>query len=195
MAITETRKVKKTTEEYYTVIEDPTAHEAVFNFSDSHFETVDSDRDRAHELEMKRKVRRLTRRRVFETVISVGLIVLVGVFVWLLIFPQMELSEMSRDNSDLKDEISVLRKNILDSEEDLNGITDMDTIRAQALALGMQDPNANQVVNIPMPNVDKIETVTVYDEYGISADAYNRSVTDLEDYYIGNSSQSDIIEP
>lgn len=195
MAITQTRKITKTTEEYYTVIEDPAAHEVVLNFSDSHFDTEDSERDRAHELEMKKKIRKLTRRRAFETVISVGLIVLVGVFVWLLIFPQMELSEMSRDNSDLKDEISTLRKEILDSEEDLNGITDMDSIRAQALALGMQDPNANQVVTIPMPNVDKLETVTVYDEYGISTNAYNNAVSDLEQYYMGNPAQSDIIEP
>ena len=191
MAITES---KVNTGAFYTVIEDPTAHDAVSYFSDSHLEE-DSERDLAYEREMKKKVRRLTRRRVFETVISVGLIILVGVFVMLLIFPQMELSEMSRDNSDLKDEISALRKSILDSEEDLNGITDMDSIRAQALALGMQDPNANQVVTIPMPSGDKLETVIIYDENGVSTDAYDHAVTGLQEYYRDNPTQSDIIEP
>ena len=191
MTITET---KVNTGSFYTVIEDPTANEAVSYFSDSHLEE-DSERDLAYEREMKKKVRRLTRRRAFETFIYVGLIVLVGVFVMLLIYPQMELSEMSRDNSDLKDEISTLRKSILDSEEDLNGITDMDTIRAQALALGMQDPNANQVVTIPMPSGDKLETVIVYDENGVSTDAYDHAVTGLQEYYLGNPTQSDIIEP
>ena len=71
----------------------------------------------------------------------------------------------------------------------------MDTIRAQALALGMQDPNANQVVTIPMPSGDKLETVIVYDENGVSTDAYDHAVTGLQEYYLGNPTQSDIIEP
>lgn len=171
---------------YYTVVEDPTAQEAVLNLSDHHFDTT-ADEDAQLESKLARKkIRKATRHRLFETIVCAGLIILVGCFVLLLIFPQMELSEMARDNSDLKDEISVLRKNILDSEEDVNGITDMDTIRAQALALGMQDPNANQVVTIPMPNGDKVTTVVIYDEYGISEDAYDRAVTNLEDYYMGN---------
>lgn len=171
---------------FYTVVEDPAATEAVLNLSDHHFDTS-ADEDAQLESRLaKKKIRKATRHRFFEATMCIGLIILVGFFVLLLIFPQMELSEMARDNSDLKDEISVLRKNILDSEEDVNGITDMDTIRAQALALGMQDPNANQVVTIPMPNGDKLTTVVVYDEYGISEDAYDRAISNLEDYYIGN---------
>ena len=177
--------VLKGTGTYYTVVEDPTEQEAVLNLSDHHFEVTDEDARRDQEL-AKKKIRKASRHRFFEAFVCIGLIVLIGVFVMLLIFPQMELSEMARDNSDLKDEISVLRKNILDSEENVNGITDMDTVRAQALALGMQDPNANQVVTIPMPNGDKVTTVVIYDEYGISEEAYDRAVTNLEDYYVGN---------
>lgn len=178
--------VLKGTGTYYTVVEDPTAQDAVLNLSDHHFDTSD---DSDLEFEMaKKRIRKNTRHIVFETVVCIGLIILVGCFVWLLIFPQMELSEMARDNSDLKDEISVLRKDILDSEEDINGITDMDAIRAQALALGMQDPNANQVVTIPMPKDDNLTTVMTYDEYGVSEEAYDHAITNLEDYYMGNPS-------
>ena len=175
----------KGTGTYYTVVEDPTAQDAVLNLSDHHFEVTDADAKRDQELARK-KIRKASRHIFFETIVCIGLILLVGCFVLLLIFPQMELSEMARDNSDLKDEISVLRKNIMDSEEDINGITDMDTLRAQALALGMQDPNANQVVTIPMPNGDKLTTVVIYDEYGISEEAYDHAITNLEDYYMGN---------
>lgn len=176
--------VLKGTGTYFTVVDAPDFESAVLNLSDSHFD-ISADADLESKLAMK-KIRKATRHRVFETVVCIGLIVLVGFFVWLLIYPQMELSEMARDNSDLKDEISILRKNILDSEEDVNGITDMETVRAQALAMGMQDPNANQVVTIPVPDGDKLATVVIYDEYGISEDAYNRAVNNLEEYYIGN---------
>ena len=167
----------------------------IFEFSDSHLqiETPEEAERRVFEEEKKarKKVRKLTRRRLFESILAINLIVLCGVFVWLLIYPQMELSEISRDNSDLKDEISVLKKEVMDSEEDVNGITDMDSIRAQALSLGMQDPNSNQVVNIPMPNDDKLVTVVSYDEmYGISDEAYDRAVENLQDYYLQNAGES-----
>ena len=54
-------------------------------------------------LENKKKSRRLTGRRLFETIVSIGLIILLGFFVMLLLNPQTELSELARDNSNLKD--------------------------------------------------------------------------------------------
>lgn len=170
-------------------VEDYSIEDEIFGVSDAAIseETAQEQEIRliATEKASKKKMRRLTRRRLFETVLAISLIVLVGVFVWLLIYPQMELSEISRDNSDLKDEITVLKKQVMDSEEDANGITDMDSIRAQALSLGMQDPNANQVVNIPMPNSDKLVTVVSYDEmYGVSDEAYDRAVENLQGYYL-----------
>ena len=133
----------------------------------------------------KKLLRQAARSRVFETVIAVGLIIFVGAFFMLLINPQVGLAELAKDNSDLKDQIAVLKRNILDSEEDLNGITDMDSIRAQALALGMQDPNANQVVTIPMPEDDNLVTMVSYDEeFGISEEAYDSAVEALVNYYL-----------
>ena len=130
-------------------------------------------------------IRKATRSRIFESVIAVGLIMFVGVFFMLLINPQVGLAELAKDNSDLKDDIAVLKRNILDSEEDVNGITDMDSIRAQALALGMQDPNTNQVVIIPMPEDDKLVTMVSYDEeFGISEEAYDSAVEPLTNYYL-----------
>ena len=137
----------------------------------------------------KKKIRRAARSRAFETVVAIGLILSVGVFLMLLINPQVGLAELAKDNSDLKDEIAVLKRNILDSEENLNGITDMDSIRAQALALGMQDPNANQVVTIPMPEDDKLVTMVSYDEeFGISEEAYDSAVEALTNYYLEEDS-------
>ena len=40
-----------------------------------------------------------------------------------------------------------------------------------------------------------LETVIVYDENGVSTDAYDHAVTGLQEYYLGNPTQSDIIEP
>ena len=133
----------------------------------------------------QKRIRRDSRSRIFETFIAIGLILFVGVFFMLLIVPQVGLAELAKDNSDLKDDIAVLKRNILDSEEDVNGITDMDSIRAQALALGMQDPNANQVVTIPMPEDDKLVTMVSYDEeFGISEEAYDSAVEALTSYYL-----------
>lgn len=143
--------------------------------------------DRKEELKKKeaKMIRKATRSRIFESVIAVGLIMFVGVFFMLLINPQVGLAELAKDNSDLKDDIAVLKRNILDSEEDVNGITDMDSIRAQALALGMQDPNTNQVVIIPMPEDDKLVTMVSYDEeFGISEEAYDSAVEALTNYYL-----------
>lgn len=137
----------------------------------------------------KEKLQNEFRHHTFELFVTCGLIIAVGIFGMLLIMPQVTLAKLAKDNSDLKDDIAVLRRDILDSEEDVNGITDMDSIRAQALALGMQDPNTNQVVAIPMPEDDKLVTMVSYDEeYGISEDAYNNAVEALTQYYLDEAS-------
>ena len=101
----------------------------------------------------------------------------------MLLFPQTELSELSRDNSNLKDKINTVKRQILDAEENANGITDMDAVRAQALQLGMQDPNQNQVVNLPVPNNDSLKTVVPYDSYGVNDDVLKANEDALEEYY------------
>jgi hypothetical protein len=63
----------------------------------------------------------------------------------------------------------------------------MDVIRSQALALGMQDPNANQLVILPMPGNDKLITVEAYDEDGISEEALENSINNLAEYYRNNT--------
>lgn len=139
--------------------------------------------------EKKEQVHKASRHQFFEIFVACGLIVAMGVFGILLIMPQVTLAKLAKDNSDLKDDIAILRRDILDSEEDVNGITDMDSIRAQALALGMQDPNTNQVVTIPMPEDDKLVTMVSYDEeYGISEEAYNNAVEALTQYYLEEAS-------
>ena len=134
-------------------------------------------------LENKKKSRRLTGRRLFETIVSIGLIILLGFFVMLLLNPQTELSELARDNSNLKDQINTIKREIVNAEEEANGIADMDVIRAQAIALGMQDPNQNQVVNLPVPNTDSLRTKANYNSDGINEDAFKNSQDELADYY------------
>jgi len=172
------------TNEFYTEVYMPIARQ-VFEYPALNIEENEL-KNRKETLDReKQKIRSAARTRGFEAVIAVGLIMFVGVFFMLLINPQVGLAELAKDNSDLKDQIAVLKRNILDSEEDLNGITDMDSIRAQALALGMQDPNANQVVSIPMPEDDKLVTMVSYDEeFGISEEAYDSAVEALTNYYL-----------
>lgn len=136
--------------------------------------------------EHKKKTRRLTGRKVFETAVSIGLVILLGVFVMLLLYPQTELSELARDNSNLKDDINTAKREIVNAEENANGITDMDVIRAQAIALGMQDPNQNQVINLPVPNTDSLRTRVSYNTDGINNEAYNDSKDALAEYYAAN---------
>ena len=131
----------------------------------------------------KNKLARRNRKRTLETIIAAGLIIIVGIFFALVLYPQAELSELSRDNSDRKDEIAKLKKEILDAKSDSDGITDMDSIRAQAMALGMQEPNSNQVVHIPLPGSDRLVTVATYDSNGIDDDALEVATENLADYY------------
>jgi cell division protein FtsL len=133
--------------------------------------------------EQKKKTRRLTRRKLFETILSIGLVILMGFFVMLLLYPQTEISELARDNSNLKDQINTAKREIVNAEENANGVTDMDVIRAQAIALGMQDPNQNQVINLPIPNTDSLRTRANYNSDGIDEDEVNDSKDALADYY------------
>jgi cell division protein FtsL len=134
-------------------------------------------------LEHKKKTRRLTRRKLFETIISIILVIAIGVFVMLLLYPQTEISELARDNSNLKDQIATVKREIVNAEENANGVADMDVIRARAIALGMQDPNQNQVVSLPIPNTDSLKTRINYNSDGINDDAYRDSKDALADYY------------
>lgn len=129
------------------------------------------------------EARKMVARTNFELFVLLTIIVLAGFFVGLLLYPQTELSELSRDNSNLRDQISNLKTQILDAEEHANGVTDMDTIRAQALALGMQDPNQNQVVNLPVPNNDSLKTVVTYNMDGMSDEVIEDSENALATYY------------
>lgn len=133
--------------------------------------------------EQKEKAKRLTTRKFVQTALTIAVVLVTGAFVMLLLFPQTELSELSRDNSNLKDKINTVKRQILDAEENANGITDMDAVRAQALQLGMQDPNQNQVVNLPIPNNDSLKTVIPYDTYGINEDVLKVNEDALEEYY------------
>ena len=77
-------------------------------------------------LENKKKSRRLTGRRLFETIVSIGLIILLGFFVMLLLNPQTELSELARDNSNLKDQINTIKREIVNGidEDEVNDSKD-----------------------------------------------------------------------
>lgn len=158
-------------------------NEKTRRYARNHPEYMNSDLAK----EEKRREARLSRRRALQTIMFVGAIILAGVFFSLLLYPQSEMGELSRDNSDAKDRISALRQQIVDAEEGVSGITDMDVIRSQALALGMQDPNANQLVILPMPGNDKLITVEAYDEDGISEEALENSINNLAEYYRNNT--------
>ena len=133
--------------------------------------------------EQKEKARNLTKRKFIQTFLTIAVVLISGIFVMLLLFPQTELSEISRDNSNLKDKINTVKRQILYAEENANGITDMDAVRAQALQLGMQDPNQNQVVNLPIQNNDSLKTVVPYDTYGVNDDVLRANQDALEEYY------------
>ena len=158
-------------------------NEKTRSYARNHPEYMNSDLAK----EEKRREARLSRRRALQTIMFVGAIILAGVFFSLLLYPQSEMGELSRDNSDAKDRISALRQQIVDAEEGVSGITDMDVIRSQALALGMQDPNANQLVILPMPGNDKLITIEAYDEDGISEEALENSINNLAEYYRNNT--------
>ena len=160
--------------------------EDYFTYEDVHERTVQyamEHEDANAKREQKKKTRRLTRRKLFETILSIGLVILMGFFVMLLLYPQTEISELARDNSNLKDQINTAKREIVNAEENANGIADMDVIRAQALALGMQDPNQNQVINLPIPNTDSLRTKVNYTTDGISEEAFKDSKDALADYY------------
>lgn len=171
------------------IIEEPVDNylsESVASYEDVHERSVRyamEHEDPQTRLEHKKKTRRLTRRKLFETIISIILVIAIGVFVMLLLYPQTEISELARDNSNLKDQIATVKREIVNAEENANGVADMDVIRARAIALGMQDPNQNQVVSLPIPNTDSLKTRINYNSDGINDDAYRDSKDALADYY------------
>lgn len=148
------------------------------SFNKNH-KVVASEGNKARRLKLDKK----SRSRAFQTIIAVATILVAGFVMALTLYPQAQLSEISRDNSDLKDEIAEIKKQILDAKGDSNNVTDMDSIRAQAMALGMQDPNVNQIVNVPMPGSDRLVSVATYDANGISDDALEAAQENLKDYY------------
>jgi cell division protein FtsL len=171
------------------IIEEP-YHEqgsaSVASYEDVHERSVQyakEHEDPQTRLENKKKSRRLTRRKLFETIISIILVIAIGVFVMLLLYPQTEISELARDNSNLKDQINTVKREIVNAEENANGVADMDVIRARAIALGMQDPNMNQVISLPIPNTDSLKTRINYNSDGINEDAFRDSKDALADYY------------
>jgi cell division protein FtsL len=178
-----------TTDEENLIIEEPISKymsEDLASYEDVHERSVQyakEHEDPQTRLENKKKTRRLTRRKLFETVISIILVIAIGVFVMLLLYPQTEISELARDNSNLKDKINTAKREIVNAEENANGITDMDVIRARAIALGMQDPNMNQVINLPIPNTDSLKTRINYNSDGINEEAFKDSKDALADYY------------
>lgn len=133
--------------------------------------------------EQKEKAKKLTTRKFVQTALTIAVVLFTGAFVMMLLFPQTELSELSRDNSNLKDKINTVKRQITEAEENAHGITDMDAVRAQALQLGMQDPNQNQVVNLPIANNDSLKTVVPYDSYGVNEDVLKANEDALEEYY------------
>ena len=171
------------------IIEEPyreSGSAGVASYEDVHERSVQYAKE--HEdpqvrLENKKKSRRLTRRKLFETVISIILVIAIGIFVMLLLYPQTEISELARDNSNLKDQINTAKREIVNAEENANGVADMDVIRARAIALGMQDPNMNQVISLPIPNTDSLKTRINYNSDGINEDALRDSKDALADYY------------
>lgn len=134
-------------------------------------------------IEKNRKLAKRNRKRTLETIIAAGLIIIVGIFFALILYPQAELAELSRDNSDRKDEITLLKREILKTKEETKGLTDSDSIRAQAMALGMKDPSSNQIVYIPLPGTDRIISVATYDSAGIDDSALEIATENLRDYY------------
>ena len=133
--------------------------------------------------EQKEKARNLTKRKFIQTFLTIAVVLISGIFVMLLLFPQTELSEISRDNSNLKDQINTVKREIVNAEENANGVADMDVIRARAIALGMQDPNMNQVISLPIPNTDSLKTRINYNSDGINEEAFKDSKDALADYY------------
>lgn len=134
-------------------------------------------------IEKNRKLAKRNRKRTLETIIAAGLIIIVGIFFALILYPQAELAELSRDNSDRKDEITLLKREILKTKEETKGLTDSDSIRAQAMALGMKDPSSNQIVYIPLPGTDRIISVATFDSAGIDDNALEIATENLKDYY------------
>jgi len=159
------------------------SREVIDRNTERYREHLEEEFSKAVAHEQHRKARKLTGRRIFETVVVLLLVVFVSALLILMMYPQTQLAEMSRDNSNAKDRITKLKNEILDAEEEANGVSDMDRIREQALAFGMQDPNQNQVINLPVPQNDSLKTIVSYDAYGISEEALDSAVASLTDYY------------
>lgn len=146
---------------------------------------VEKDKDTIKKIqkEEKKRARRLTRRRFFESVLAILLILGLGAFAFLMIYPQAELSEIARDNSDLKDEITKVKREIALAEEQAEVNQNLDAIRARAAAIGLKDADENQIVYLPVPNSDSLKTFMTPHSDEIDPEALKDAEDALEHYY------------
>ena len=147
----------KTSKIYY--MDDSFVVGETLTYDEVKLRTADYSRKFINIKDSKKKCARLIRRRFFECFLLSSLIILLGLLTILFLMPQSELSEISRDNSNLKDQITEVQRELVTAEENANPAGDIEYIKAKAIELGMQEPNANQVITLPLPHTDTLKTV------------------------------------
>lgn len=149
------KKMLKTSKIYY--MDDSFIVGETLTYDEVKLRTADYSRKFIKDI--KKKNSRLIRRRFFECFLLSSLITLLGLLMILFLMPQSELSEISRDNSNLKDQITEIQRELVAAEENANPVGDIEYVKAKAIELGMQEPNANQVITLPLPHTDTLKTV------------------------------------
>lgn len=137
--------------------------------------------------EIEKRNKRQYVKKVIQLSLFVAIMLVVGAFFAVVLYYQAKLSDLSTENANAKDRISTLKQDIVSAEEENNGITDMDSIRAIAIAMGMQDPDANQVVTLNYQREDNLESAVRYDNGVIDTDALSEATGDLAEYYRGSN--------
>ncbi len=108
--------------------------------------------------EYKHKEKYITRKRFKEALaVSLGIAVVAGMFSFIL-YRQSQITSLNFKNNDTQQSIIKLEEETSQIHEKLIANADLSQIRWDAMALGMQEPSARQIVTLEIPRADQLVT-------------------------------------
>lgn len=136
----------------------------------------------------KRKERSISKKRLKETIAVLTGIAIVAVMFGSVLFKQAQITSLNFQNNAAQKRISALNQESAQLRECLISGADLEQIRLEATErLEMQEPGAQQIVSVELPEEDKLITSISYNSLGISPEVLAQAKEDLAKYYAAGS--------
>ncbi|MBR2750972.1 MAG: hypothetical protein IKD90_07565 [Clostridiales bacterium] len=101
-----------------------------------------------------------------------------------LVYNESQIASMNFANNKLERQINKMHQETSQLKESLADSADLEYIRVQAgLRLGMVIPSFKQVVNVSVPNRDRMATSLSYNSHGVTDEMLEEATKDLANYF------------